>query len=470
VDLFAGGGGASTGIEIALGQDPDYALNHSWLALKTHHKNHPRTRHVVDDIRAVAPLSLTRGRPVDVLWASPDCRSYSNAKGGKPCNAQVRTLPWEITNWARDVKPTVICMENVGEMLKWGPLYEDHDAGCVSPARLDERADSGRTPNVDCTEDACHFSRPIPELEGTTWEEWIEAFRAEGYKVAWWTLKACDFGAPTSRKRLIIVCRRDGLEPVRPIETHGPGKIPHRTVADCIDWSDLGPSIFNELGEVEHVPATCRRIATGIMKYVVNAARPFLVQRSYGERAGQTPRVMSVDLPLGTVVAGGNKHALCTAFLAKHYKGVIGHGVLRPLGTITTRDHHSLVACDLAPMGSNEEGARRVAAFISTYYGQSVGQPVDAPMATQTTKARFALVTVELDGQSYAIVDIRMRMLKPDPELKLAQGFPRDYWLVGNQTQQTKLIGNSVPPQLAEAVVRANRPAPRGAPTKELVA
>lgn len=453
VDLFAGGGGASTGIERALGRSPDHALNHSWDALRVHALNHPTTKHHVDDVRQAVPLVLTGGQPVDVLWASPDCRHFSRAKGGKPCHPEVRSLPWEVVRWARETRPRLIAMENVPEMRSWGPLDED--------------------------------GRPIEAQKGETFAEWIAAFEALGYHVgrdddgqAGWKLRACDYGAPTTRERLFIVARRDA-KPVRPEPTHGPGRSsPWRTAAECIDWSDLGESIFDPVtGATRHAEATLRRIATGVMRYVVNAKRPFLIQTGYGERAGQTPRTYSVDAPHPTVVAGGVKTALVSAFLAKHYGGVVGHPVTRPLGTVTTIDHHALVAAHLTRTDNTSDGRLRglasadeplttvttskghavVAAFLSTYYGQSVGQPVDAPMGTQTTKHRHAAVCVVIDGVSYAIVDIRMRMLRAS-ELKLAQGFPADYRLDGPQRLQVKLIGNSVPPQLAEAVVRANTP------------
>lgn len=485
VDLFAGGGGASHGIQLALGRGPDLGLNHSWDALRNHKLNHPDTHHVVDDVRDAIPLVLTEGRPVDLLWASPDCRDFSRAKGGKPCHPKVRSLAWEVVGWARDTRPRVICMENVPEMRGWGPLHEEHSAGC--PCRTP--AGEGCPKDCGCRKARCVFNTRIPELEGTTWREWIAAFEALGYKVGHdgedygWKLRACDYGAPTTRERLIIVCRRDG-DPVRPEPTHGPGRAhPYRTAAECIDWSDPGESIFDEHGNTRHAKATLRRIATGVMRFVVHAKRPFIVGESApslihlgnGERPGQAPRVYDIHKPLGTVVAGGGKHALVSAFLAKHYTGLVGHDPRRPLGAITTKDHHSLVAANLirtdntsdgrlrglaspdAPMGTQTTapGHAIVAAFLSTYYGQSVGRPVDGPMGTQTTKHRHAVVTVEIDGVTYAIVDIRMRMLKPS-ELKLAQGFPASYRLEGSQHLQVRLIGNSVPPPLAAAVVAAN--------------
>jgi DNA (cytosine-5)-methyltransferase 1 len=487
VDLFAGGGGASTGIEWALGRSPDLGLNHDLDALRVHALNHPYTRHLKEDIREVDPREATGGRPVELLWASPDCRHFSRAKGARPCHPEVRALPWQVVRWARETRPRLVCVENVPEMQTWGPL---DDQGV-----------------------------PIPGRVGETWREWVQALRDLGYRVAWWVLTACDFGAPTSRKRLVVVARRDG-EPVAPEPTHGPGRPqPHRTAAECIDWSDLGESIFDRVtGETRHATATLRRIAKGVVRFVLEAKQPFivlcnhgdkaaggdfrgqaltepfqtitaahdarglvvpsLVQIGYGERAGQAPRVLDIRQPLGTIVAGGAKHALVAAFLAKHYGRQTGHGPDRPIGTITSVDHHSLVAAHLTHFNQNSVGddprrplktvmagaARHglVAAFLSTYYGQSVGQRVDAPMGTQTTRDRHGLVTVDIDGVTHVVTDIRMRMLQP-PELKLGQGFPAKYRLEGTKRTQVRLIGNSVPPQMAEAVVRANCASPRAA-------
>lgn len=537
VDLFAGGGGASHGIRLATGRSPDVGINHSWHALRNHHLNHPETSHLVDDIRQAVPLVVTRGRPVDLLWASPDCRHFSRAKGGKPCNPKIRTLPWEITRWAREAKPRMIAVENVPEMQTWGPLYKKHDHGCASRATLEcdhasyedyarcRKCKTTRSAPVDpCTERGCSFARPVAELARTTWETWLQAFRDAGYRVKAFVLHAHHYGAPTSRKRLFVVARRDGVEPVCPEPTHGPGRLPFRTAAECIDWSDLGESIFDEDGNTRHAAATLRRIATGVMRYVVEAKQPFivtcnhgkpgfrghgcdepfktltasrdahglvvptLVQTGYGERAGQAPRSLDLHKPLGTVVSCGAKHALVAAFLAKHYGGVVGHEVTRPASTITGTDHHALVAANLLKLyGTNESGAPAgrplgtvtaggmkhgvVAAFLSTYYGKGGNHDVAEPMPTQTTKHRHSVVTVEIDGVTYAIVDIRMRMLKPS-ELKLAQGFPETYRLEGTQKLQVQLIGNSVPPQLADAVVRANTPnrRPLEAPRKAMIA
>lgn len=329
VDLFAGGGGASTGIEQAIGRHVDIAVNHDPEAVSLHTKNHPQTHHFCSDVFEVDPLTVTEGQPVGLLWASPDCKHFSKAKGGKPVSKKIRGLAWVVIKWAKLAKPRVICLENVEEFQTWGPLGKDN--------------------------------RPCPDRKGQTFHRWVSQLRNLGYQVEWKELRACDYGAPTIRKRLFLVARRDGLPIVWPTPSHAKpdakGKVPTgmkpwRTAADCIDWSIPAPSIFER--DRPLADATCRRIAKGIMRYVVEAEQPFivpgvaatLVQTGYGERPGQSPRVPGLDKPLGTVVAG-QKHAVVQAFLAKHYTGVVGHELDKPTGTVTTVDHHSLVTAHL---------------------------------------------------------------------------------------------------------------------------
>lgn len=329
VDLFAGGGGASTGIEQAIGRPVDIAVNHDPEAVSLHTANHPQTRHFCSDVFEVDPLTVTDGQPVGLLWASPDCKHFSKAKGGKPVSKKIRSLAWVVIKWAKLTKPRVICLENVEEFQTWGPLGPDN--------------------------------RPCPERKGLTFQRWKKQLENLGYKVEHRELRACDYGAPTIRKRLFLVARCDG-EPISwPAPTHAKpdakGKVPTgmkpwRTAADCIDWSIPAPSIFER--DRPLADATCRRIAKGIMRYVVEAEQPFivpgvaatLVQTGYGERPGQSPRVPGLDKPLGTVVAG-QKHAVVQAFLAKHYTGVVGHELDKPTGTVTTVDHHSLITAHL---------------------------------------------------------------------------------------------------------------------------
>ena len=492
VDLFAGGGGASTGLEAALGRPVDVAINHSATALAVHAANHPGTRHLTADIWEVKPEDVTQGRPVDVLWASPDCTHFSVAKGGKPRQKNIRSLAEVVVEWAQAVRPRCIFVENVREFQGWGPLDEE---GYPDEAR-----------------------------KGELFARWVGRLQLMGYAVEWRVLDASLFGAPTSRKRLFIVARCDG-QPIRwPTPTHGPGRQPMRTAAECIDWARPCPSIFltKEEGEAigvkrPLVEKTLRRIAHGLRRFVFENPDPFfvpepfiigcggragqtpptgvsgcvgtitakndrslvvptLVQTGYGERNGQSPRALDLHQPLGTVVAGGQKHALVAAFLAKHYGGVVGQKVDQPASTITATAHHALTAATLvqfngecagrdvaAPMPTITAGGHHLAevrAFLMTYYGNdaSGGQELSEPMRTITAKHRLGLVTVH--GVDYQVVDIGMRMLEPDPELLRAQfgRFADAYDLSAATSKEAKcrLIGNSVCPEAAEALARAN--------------
>lgn len=408
-----------------------------------------------------------------MAWFSPDCRHHSRAKGGKPKKKEIRGLAWVVFRWAAAVRPRVIFLENVEEFQDWCPLRN---------------------------------GRPIKARKGETFRRWVSQLEALGYRVEWRTLAACDFGAPTTRRRLFLVARRDGEPIVWPEPTHGApdsGLEPYRTAGECIDWSIPCPSIFERKRPL--VEKTLKRIAKGIQRYVIHNPKPFIVgidNQSSG--AGAT---WSGDEPLRTITTE-NRFGLVTPFIAKHYGGVVGHDLDRPLGTVTTVDHHSLVAASLVqtgygerkgqqprcldidkPLGTVVAGGQKhalVSAFLSKFYGTSVGSPMTEPMPTVTatgnhlaevraflvkyygcgdgqglnepchtitTQDRFGLVTVEC--QRYQIADIGMRMLQPH-ELAKAQGLPDDYILQGTKTQQVKMIGNSVSPPPARALVEAN--------------
>jgi DNA (cytosine-5)-methyltransferase 1 len=432
VDLFAGGGGASTGIFLATWRHPDVAVNHNANAIAMHEANHPSTRHLCASVWEVDPREVCGRRKVDLLWASPDCRHFSRAKGGAPVSKGVRSLAHVVVEWARAVKPAVICLENVEEFATWGPLLE--------------------------------CGRPCPERKGESFQAWVAQLEWLGYVVEWRSLVAADYGAPTTRKRLFLVARRDRQRIIWPEPTHGLGRArPWRTAAEVIDWSVPCPSIFERSKPLAE--ATQRRIARGLRRFVLEAAKPFvvriggglvaptLIQTGYGERDGQAPRSLDISAPLGTVVAGGAKHALVAAWLTKHYGGMTGHGLERPLGTVTAQDHHSLTTATLHPGGADHRADVR--AFLVKYYGTSDAAGVTDPLDTVTTRDRFGLVTVE--GVDYEIADIGMRMLTPR-ELFAAQGFPTDYDLLDGRltkTAQIALAGNSVCPPVAEALVRA---------------
>lgn len=406
VDLFAGGGGASIGIEAALGRPVDVAINHSENAIACHALNHPQTRHLRGDVWAYAPRDVTQGAPVDLLWASPTCTFFSKAKGGPLDRSEatkVRALAWVVNRWARETMPRTIIVENVEAFQFWGPLLRD---GKVCPKR-----------------------------RGLTFRRWVRELERLGYAVDWRELVASDYGAATSRKRLFVVATLDG-SPKWPEPTHGAGRIPHRAAAEIVDWSLPVPSIFDR--KKPYTDATLRRIARGMQRFVLSGDPYFvsdelaatLIQRGYGERKGQEPRCLDIQRPLGTVVAGGIKHALVVAFIAKHYggNGTPGQSLRAPLGTVTCKDHHALVVAS----GFGERGAE-VQDFMRAYGAQ------------ESTGSLFSPRIV--------IRDIGMRPLTPR-ELASAQGFPSDYNL--GKTHQVTLVGNSVCPDVAEEVVRAN--------------
>lgn len=432
VDLFAGGGGASTGIEAAIGGHVDVAVNHSPVALAVHAENHPNTVHLTADVFDVDPVEVARGRPVRLLWASPDCTQFSRAKGSKPRQQGIRFLADVVVVWARRVRPRVIFLENVPEFLGWGPL----DAS----------------------------GQPDRARAGEDFKRWAGELAALGYVLEHRVLNAAHFGAPTARKRLFLVARCDGL-PIRwPEPTHGPGLKPFRTAAECIDWSLPVPSIF---GRKRPLAAnTNARIALGLRKYVLECPDPFvvqlgdrqaapiLIQTGYGERPGQAPRALNLHAPMGTIVAEGVKQALVVAWLAKHYGGhtTPGSSLRAPMDTITAQDHHALVTAQI----SAGERSKEVRAFLTTYYGQGVGQDLREPLRTIVARDRFGLVTVQ---GAPPFSDIGMRMLEPHELLAAQFGrFAAGYRLSAAKTKaaRVRLIGNSVCPEAAEALVAAN--------------
>lgn len=397
VDLFAGGGGASTGIEQAIGRPVDVAINHDPEAISLHAANHPQTLHYTADVFEVDPHEATEGRPVGLLWASPSCTHFSRARGGVPVSKQLRSLGWVVVRWAAAVKPRVIVCENVAEWRDWGPVIASKGVPC-------------------------------PKRKGKTFRQWIGHLQRLGYRVDHRELRACDYGTPTIRKRLFLVARRDGRPVVWPEQTHNEhgtdGMKKWRAAAECIDWSIPAPSIFGRKKPL--ADATLRRIAKGVMRYVVDAAEPFIA-----------PNSQHAEIDRSVLVA---------AFLAKHYTGVIGADLRDPMPTVTSVDHNSLVA-----------------ALLCKYYGNDKdGVDIAGPLHTIPTKDRFGLVLVHLHGQPYYIADIGMRMLQPH-ELYRAQGFPTDYQIDRGadgkpmtKTAQVRMVGNSVCPPLAKAIVSAN--------------
>ena len=406
IDNFAGGGGTSTGLEQAFGRPVDIAINHDPEALAMHAANHPHTKHLCESVWDVDPIKVTGNQPVGLVWLSPDCKHFSKAKGGKPVEKKIRGLAWVTLRWAAKCKPRVIMLENVEEFKTWGPLLIDADGN----------------------------AKPDPAKRGKTFESFVRQLEGHGYKVEHRELRACDLDTPTIRKRFFLVARRDGIAIQWPEPTHGApdsigvkaGKLqPYRTAAECIDWSIPFPSIFDRKKPL--ADATLRRIAKGIMRYVVNAADPFIVGQGGPIYSGKpvpsskpfgtlttenhravvkpvlapvmtehanasSPRCMPADEPLRTVCAQvkGGHHALVSTFLAKHYTGVVGSDLNDPIGTVTSCDHHSLVT-----------------AHIQRDMGQSVGHAADAPLGTITAGGggKSALVTsnlIKLRGTSTA--------------------------------------------------------------------
>lgn len=423
IDLFAGGGGASVGIEMALGREVDIAINHDPQAIRMHKTNHPNTLHLTEDVFKVDLKKIVGDRHVSLMWASPDCTSHSKAKGGQPRNKGLRILPWAVFKHARLIKPDVIIMENVEEIQQWGPLDEN--------------------------------GRPVKAKMGESYNQFMDAMKSLGYTVESRELVAANYGAPTTRKRWYAVFRRDGQPIVWPKQTHFENGTPKwLECGDFIDWSDLGKSIFGRKKPLAE--ATQRRIANGIRKYIIENPNPYIVKdkaalaymiQYHGEQKAGDSRGQRLDEPIKTIDTS-NRYGLVTAFISKFYKTGTGQGCDEPLHTITTSPGHFGL----------------ISAFLVKYYGVGCGQTMDYPLATITTKDRFGLVNVAIDieGEKYMICDILLRMLKPE-ELKLMQGFPKDYiidrdynWNRYPKSEQVARIGNSVVPVMAKAIVSAN--------------
>lgn len=508
IDAFAGGGGASVGIEMALGRSVDIAINHDPEAIRMHTVNHPNTIHLTEDIFKVDLQKYIKGRHVSLMWASPDCTSHSKAKGGKPRKQGLRILPWAVYKHAKDILPDVIIMENVEEIQQWGPL---------DPS-----------------------GHPIPERKGEDYRKFITSMKSLGYIFDCRELVAADYGAPTTRKRWYAIFRRDGRDIVWPEPTHSKcganGLKPWEPIYKYLDLWDLGKSIFGRKKPL--ADNTMRRIARGLEKFVFNCPEPFIVQVNHGgDFRGQsireplptitskhgfgviTPYIMQightgftkdrnrpVTEQLSTIVTKnehcmitplliqyhsetaknevrgqavtspiqtidtGNHYGLVTAFLSKFYKSGCGQALADPIHTITTSPGHfgtvSVLAAgweDLQEAGIDKETAQKctwVSQFIMEYYGCGIGQRIDEPLHTIVTKDRFALITVF--GNKYVMLDIFLRMLKPE-ELKLGQGFPADYIIDRDINyrpypikEQVARIGNSVVPIMAQKLVEAN--------------
>lgn len=488
VDNFAGGGGASAGIEMALGRSVDIAINHDPAAIAMHKANHPGTRHYCESVWDIDPREACGGKPVGLAWFSPDCKHFSKAKGGKPVDKNIRGLAWVAVRWAATVRPRVIILENVEEFKTWGPVID---------------------------------GQPDITRRGRTFNSFVNALRRHGYAVDWRELRACDYGAPTIRKRFFLIARCEGQPITWPEPTHGDPKCPAVQAghlkpwvpaAAIIDWSLPCPSIFERRRPL--ADATLRRIARGIMRFVVENPEPFIVKANHGgsdfqgqsihdpmqtltsktgyglvspiltqyhgEKTPGEVRGQPVNAPIQTIDAA-NRYGLVAAFLTKYYGGYYtgaGSDLTEPLHTVTANDHHALITSHIVKLKGTNIGQQmtmplqtvtaggnhfgEVRAFLIKYYGQGFGQSVMEPLHTVTSKDTFGLVTVK--GERYAIADIGLRMLEPR-ELFNAQGFPGDYIIHKDaygreypKYAQVARCGNAVPPPLAEALVRANMP------------
>lgn len=516
VDNFAGGGGASTGIELACGRPVTIAINHDPDAIAMHQANHPFTEHFRENVWDIDPVKICAGRKVGLAWFSPDCKHFSRAKGSKPVSKNIRGLAWVAVKWAATVKPRVIMLENVPEFQTWCRIGKD--------------------------------GQPDFKHKGENFRSFVHALQHLGYEVKWKELKACDYGAPTIRKRFFLVARCDGQPIVFPKAEYGKGKglKPYRTAAECIDWSVPCRSIFGRKKPLAE--NTMKRIAKGLDKFTIKAAQPYIMVNNFEN----TP--CGMDEPVRTVTTG-NRNFLTVPSISKYFGGVTGSEMTEPMPTVTAIDHNAVIAPSLIQYHSETSGSEvrgqalnepimtvdgspryaLTAAHIVKYYsGDDNYSSVNDPVHTITTKERNALVESHLcvlrrnedgrtineplptittsgahfaevrtrivkcsgtmdignweeiramlnsycgytmqndeillltiNGEDYFISDIGMRMLEPR-ELYKAQGFPPDYIIDKDcngkeypRSKQVARCGNAVPPPFAEALVRANLP------------
>lgn len=392
IDNFAGGGGASTGIELATGRAVDAAINHDTDAILMHQTNHPQTRHYCESVWDVDPWEVTRGRPVGLAWFSPDCKHFSKAKGSKPVDRNIRGLAWIVLKWAGTVKPRVIILENVEEFQTWGPVRK---------------------------------GKPMKSRRGETFRKWKEQLQVLGYEIEHRELVAADYGAPTIRKRFFLIARCDGKPIIWPERTHAPkdseevksGKCkPWRGAAEIIDWTIPCPSIFDTTDEIKEkygiravrplAVNTQKRIARGIEKFVLQNKEPFIVPIGYGERKGQAPRVHDIKEPVSTVVSSGKQY-LCQPELSPfivqvNHKGeqFRGQELKEPIPTITGKHGYGLATPVMTAIAvSKAEQCLAMPSLIQYHTEQSErvrGQGMDEPIMTLDAANRYGLSVVYL--------------------------------------------------------------------------
>lgn len=423
VDNFAGGGGASTGIEMAIGRSVDIAINHDENAVAMHTTNHPDTLHYCESVYEVRPKVATAGRPVALAWFSPDCRHFSKAKGAKPVEKAIRGLAWVVLRWGLDVEPRIMKLENVEEFKTWGPLL----AGEMrpDPSRAGETFEAfigmlttGIPANHPALEECCEFLNISLDSEDAA-----RLVKGLGYVVEYRELRACDYGAPTIRKRFFMVMRRDGKPIVWPEPTHGDPKsaavqsgrlAPWRTAAECIDWTIPAPSIFDRKKQLAE--NTLKRIARGIQRFVIDSAAPFIVKCNHTSTKTSYDcfRGQALGEPLQTITKT-HGYALAVPHLTKFRTGATGQALTEPVPTVTAGtssrpggNGHALgiVEAALTPFlagngGSEYQAKPRpldkpahtilkqsraclVAPVIARQFGASVGHRADEPSATIT--------------------------------------------------------------------------------------
>lgn len=403
VDNFAGGGGASTGIELATGRPVTIAVNHDPDAILMHKTNHPFTEHYRASVWDVDPYEVCRGRPVGLAWFSPDCKHFSKAKGGKPVDKNIRGLAWIVLRWAGTVRPRVIILENVEEFQTWGPVRK---------------------------------GRPVKKLSGQTFHKWLSQLQALGYAVQWRELVAADYGAPTTRKRFFLIARCDGAPIVWPEPTHAPAnsrevlegrKKPWRSAAEIIDWSLPCPSIFDTREQIREKyglssqrplrPNTMRRVIRGVDKFVIKSPEPFIVVVNHaGDFRGQ-----DADAPLQTVTAKhgyGIVSPVMAPLTMHNNENAAGTGITEPVNTITSSGaggHQMVITPTLIQYHTERTASVRgqdvadpimtidssnryglAAALLTKYYNGDHAQEVEAPLHTVTTKDREGVLSASL--------------------------------------------------------------------------
>ncbi len=437
IDNFAGGGGASTGIELALGQPVDIAINHDGDAIAMHKVNHPYTTHYQEDVFAIEPEQVTGGRPVGVAWFSPDCKHFSRAKGGKPVEKKIRGLSWVILKWALSkVAPRVIFMENVPEIQTWCPLIEQNGKLYPDMSRKGETFNgfismltNGINEEHPALQEACEFLNI--EIKS---KEYYKLVHGLGYSVKFKELKACDYGAPTIRKRFYLIARNDGLPIVFPKPTHGTtkGLMPYRSAAECIDFTIPCKSIFGRSKDLSE--NTLRRIARGLDKFVIKNPKPFIMQMNYenipqdidaplstitainkhyvvnptivpigyGERKGQAPCVKDISTPLSTVVSVCKQNLVLPQiepYIMTNNTNNAPHSTSEPLPTITTGNRNFLCMPSLIQYHSEQSKC------------EVRGQKINKPIMTIDSSPRYALnacyISKYFSGEKQAGSDIK---------------------------------------------------------------